>query len=248
MLKYIFLGFIQGLTEFLPISSSGHLIILKRWLNIEGDNLILNIVLHVATLLSVVVFFRHDIKKFIKNLPLWKNVIITTVTTALIAILFNNTFENFFTLTRVSAIGLGVTSIILFSTFRHTNGKKKINELSVIDAILVGIFQAIAIIPGISRSGATICLQLWRRIERQDAFRYSFLVSIPAIIGASIMELPRLGYISNINPLALTAGFLTAFFTGLIALKILLVIIQKTRLPFFGYYCLIMASLAFFTL
>ncbi len=248
MLKYIFLGFIQGLTEFLPISSSGHLIILKRWLNIEGDNLILNIVLHVATLLSVVVFFRHDIKKFIKNLPLWKNVIITTVTTALIAILFKNTFENFFTLTRVSAIGLGVTSIILFSTFRHTNGKKKINELSVIDAILVGIFQAIAIIPGISRSGATICLQLWRRIERQDAFRYSFLVSIPAIIGASIMELPRLGYISNINPLALTAGFLTAFFTGLIALKILLVIIQKTRLPFFGYYCLIMASLAFFTL
>ena len=248
MLKYIFLGFIQGLTEFLPISSSGHLIILKHWFNIEGDNLILNIVLHLATLLSIVVFFRHDIKKFIKNLPLWKNVIITTVTTAVIAILFKNIFENLFTITRVSAIGLGVTSIILFSTFRHMNGKKKIDELSVIDAILVGIFQAIAIIPGISRSGATICLQLWRRIERQDAFRYSFLVSIPAIIGALVMELPRLEYISNVDPFALIAGFLTAFFTGLIALKILLVVIQKTRLPFFGYYCLIMAFLAFFTL
>jgi len=248
MLKYIFLGFIQGLTEFFPISSSGHLILLKHWFNIEGDNLILNIVLHLATLLSIVVFFRKDIKNFIKNFPLWKNVIITTITTAVIAILFKNVFENFFTITRVSALGLGITSIILFSTFRRMNGKKKINELNVMDAILVGIFQAIAIIPGISRSGATISIQFWRRIDRQDAFRYSFLISIPAIIGASIMELPRLEYILNINPFGLIAGFLSAFFTGLIFLRILRLIIQKMRFPFFGYYCLAMALLAFFTL
>ena len=248
MLKYIFLGFIQGLTEFFPISSSGHLILLKHWFNIEGDNLILNIVLHLATLLSIVVFFRKDIENFIKNFPLWKNVIITTITTAIIAILFKNIFENFFAITRVSALGLGITSIILFSTFRRMNGKKKIDKLNVMDAVLVGLFQAVAIIPGISRSGATISIQLWRRIDRQDAFRYSFLISIPAIIGALIIELPRLEYISNTDLFGLIAGFLSAFFTGLIFLRILRLIIQKMRFPFFGYYCLAMALLAFFTL
>lgn len=244
LLKYIFLGFIQGLTEFLPISSSGHLIIFKHWLDVEGDNLILNIVLHLGTLLAIIIFFLGDIKNIIKNIPLMKNIAVTTVVTAVMAVLGKNFFENIFNMPKISAIGLGITSVILFSTFRRMGGKKTIIDLNIIDAVLVGLFQGIAIIPGISRSGATISIQFWRGIERQTAFHYSFLAAIPAIIGAVVMEMPRLELLSNINPFVLIGGFLAAFLTGLISLKLLLLVIKKARFSFFGYYCLFIAFLA----
>jgi undecaprenyl-diphosphatase len=241
MFKYIFLGFVQGVTEFLPISSSGHLVILKQCFDIGGDNLILNVILHLATLLAIVIFFRRDIKNLVKDFSLLKNIVITTIVTGLIVIAGKDFFEKSFTITKAAVLGMGITGIILLSTFRRLNGTRETSSLNIVDAVLVGVFQAIAVIPGISRSGATISAQLWRGVERQTAFRYSFLVAIPAILGAVVMEFPRLEYISDINPLAIGAGFLSAFFTGLITLKLLLLVMQKAKFPLFGYYCLFIA-------
>ena len=110
--------------------------------------------------------------------------------------------------------------------------------LKVKDALLVGLWQGIAIIPGVSRSAATIATQLWRGIEKETAFRYSFLVSIPAIMGALFMEGAHLKHISGLNSVNLWLGFLSALFTGLISLKILRLVIQKAKFSLFGYYCL----------
>lgn len=239
MLNYILLGIIQGITEFLPISSSGHVIIFKRWFDIEGKDLALNIVLHLGTLLSIIVFFWKDIKVSIRDFSLCKNIIVTTTVTAVIAVLCKGIFENLFTIPKVSSLGLGITSVILLSTSRYMHGKKV--RLSTVDAVLVGLFQAVAIVPGISRSGATISIQLWRDIERKSAFRYSFFIAVPAILGAVVLETPHLGQVSITNPSTICAGFLSAFLAGLISLKILLAIIQKMKISFFGYYCLVVS-------
>jgi undecaprenyl-diphosphatase len=244
--KYIFLGFVQGLTEFLPVSSSGHLTILKHLLGVAGDNLSLNISLHSGTLMAVFFFFWHDIRDSLKDIRLLRNILASTIITGLIAVLFKGFFESLFDIKGVVSTGLFVTSIFLLSTYRRMAGERKMDELNILDAGIVGLFQAIAIVPGISRSGATISTQLWRGIEKNTAFRYSFLISIPAVSGALVMELPKLKSIQDMDILALFAGFLAAFFTGLIALKTLFIFINKLKFHFFGFYCLAIAILTFF--
>jgi undecaprenyl-diphosphatase len=242
-LKYIILGIIQGLTEFLPVSSSGHLVIAQHWLNIADQGLILDIFLHAGTLLAVIIFFRREIIELIKTPPLWKYVIITTVLTAIIAVLGKNFFEGLFSSTRVAGLGLFITAAILFSTGRSLKGERLISDLNIKDALLVGLFQALAIVPGISRSGSTISSQLWRGVEKETAFRYSFLVSIPAILGALLMEGAELKHIPGVNSPGPWLGFLSAVIIGLVSLKILRLVIQKAKFSLFGYYCLLVGLL-----
>lgn len=238
LIKYIVLGFIQGLTEFLPVSSSGHLVIFQHWFRMAGQGLMLDVVLHCGTLLAIIIFFRQDIKGLLKSPPLWKYVIITTMVTGGIAILGKSFFEGLFTSARAAGLGLFTTAVILFSTQRCMKGERLRPDFNIKDALVVGLFQGIAIVPGISRSAATISSQLWRGIEKETAFRYSFLISIPAILGALFMEGAHLKHISGLDSLGLWLGFLTALLTGLASLKILRLVIQKAKFSLFGYYCL----------
>lgn len=239
LLKYIILGIVQGLTEFLPVSSSGHLVIFQHWLKIADQGLILDIFLHAGTLAAVIIFFRREIIELIKTPPLWKYLIITTMITAAIAVLGKNFFEGLFTSTRVAGLGLLITAGILFLTRRCLRGERLMSDLNIKDALQVGLFQALAIVPGISRSGSTISSQLWRGVEKETAFRYSFLLSIPAILGALLMEGKHLKNLFALNSINIWAGFLSALLTGLVSLKILRLVIKKARFSLFGYYCLL---------
>jgi undecaprenyl-diphosphatase len=272
MYKYIILGIIQGLTEFLPVSSSGHLVIAQKLFSLKGDYLLLDIVLHAGTLLALILFFYQDITRIcsattLKGLGLllkYKTgskireketdfktgvyILIATLITALIVYLGKDFFERLFSSAKVAVAGLLLTGIVLLLSGRFTHGKRDFSRLNFKDGLFIGIAQAIAVVPGLSRSGLTISTALFRNVERSTAFKFSFLVSIPAVSGALILKLNGIKDYSSAQGLALGAGFLAAFLSGLLALKILKKVIQQAKFAYFGYYCLTAAILSWLLL
>jgi undecaprenyl-diphosphatase len=269
IIQAIILGIVQGLTEFLPISSSGHLVLVPKILGITYPNaasaVSFDTILHLGTLVAVIGFFWKDILKIIMALlssirdifngkfktglkddsfkKLTWLLVIGTIPAGLAGVLFQKQFEALFN--SVIAVGffLLITGILLWAAERVKTGHKKVDDISFKNALVIGIFQAFAIAPGISRSGATISAGLFSGLERDLAARYSFLLSIPAITGATIVQIKNISTVLEVNSLAIIAGFLTAVIFGYLAIAFLLrIIVRKRSLMIFAYYCWIVGA------
>lgn len=237
----ILLAIVQGITEWLPVSSSGHLVIAQEWLGLELP-LVFNIMLHVGTLCVIVVVFWKDIVKMVVAIlkldfrtedgKLALFIAVGSVPTALMGFFFHDAFASFFH--NVLAVGIAflVTGLFLHVSERQ-KGERKLNYL---DSLLTGIAQGVSIIPGISRSGLTIATGLLRKVERETAFKYSFLLSMPAIIGATITESREL-IIGDLNLIAVLIGVVTSFSVGYVSLKVLKKIVMNEKIHLFAYYC-----------
>ncbi|MFH1398003.1 MAG: undecaprenyl-diphosphate phosphatase [Candidatus Omnitrophota bacterium] len=243
MLKYIILGLTQGLTEFLPVSSSGHLVIMQRILGLAGEELVLSVVLHLGTVLSLLVFFHKDIFKLLRNFRWVLLILLVTVITGAIGISGKDFFKSMFSAPAYVSLGLLVTGAILILT-KKTRGYKR-EDLNFKDALILGVTQAIAIVPGISRSGITISTLLLRGIKADTVFRFSFLASIPAILGAALLEAKDIALVYQGQAGNLIAGFIFSFLAGIIALSLLRKMILDAKFYYFGYYCITVALLMF---
>lgn len=243
-LQYFILGLVQGITEFLPISSSGHLILLEK-IGLGRENLGENLIMHLATLMVVFIVFRKEILYIIKNPKSKECIFILTasVPTAIIAAIVryflpdNGRFLPFMFLT---------TSVILFlPSVIQTKEKDLISKGLITKAIITGIGQGIACLNGISRSGTTVATMRMLGIESKESANLCFLLSIPIIIGSSIVELMTSGVQLTSNLIPLVVAMLTAFFSGFVAIKFFVRILMKNKLWFFSIYTLIMSIVSF---
>lgn len=261
LLQSLIMGLVQGFTEFLPVSSSGHLVLANNILGIETDTgIIFEVMLHLGTLVSVFIVFYKDIYNMItefltmsrdivkgKGLGLRSNpyrvmlvmVILGTIPTGLIGVLFKDTLEHAFASTRLVSVMLLITGTFLYIANGLDKGKKKASQIGVRDSLIVGTFQGLAITPGISRSGATIFAGLIRGFSRELATKFSFILSIPAILGAAMLQFFDYSG-APISPRHLTimlAGTVVAAAAGTISIKFLIGILNRGKLHYFSYYC-----------
>jgi undecaprenyl-diphosphatase len=249
MIETIILGIVQGLTEFLPISSSGHLAILERLFGIS-EPVSLAVFLHFGTLIAVVVFFFRPIAGLAKgvlqgnreSIMYCINIALATIPIIIAGLLFESWVGRAFTNMMIVSILLGITGTVVLMTGIVQRKQKKINLLT---AFLIGIGQMFAILPGISRSGMTISVGLFSGIEPKRAFEFSFLLSIPAVLGANVYELTKVSGIGNVTELVV--GLIASFLTGLLALKILRSMVYR-HFFLFGPYCLIISIILLFVL
>lgn len=237
----VLLGLIQGLTEFLPVSSSGHLVIAQTLLGIEADMLTFDIFVHVGTLVAVFAAFWQDIWSILKR-PFCRFtalILIACIPTGLMGLLLDDLFASLFSSIIAVACALIVTGILLLLSDRY-NGHKTIEQMSGLDALFVGVLQGIAIVPGLSRSGTTIFASLLRGLTRKDAARFSFLVSIPVILGAALKEFLELdsGGISGVYWL----GAAVAALSGYAAIRFFLRLLEKRNMKYFSYYVWVVAA------
>ena len=245
-LYIIILGFIQGLTEFLPVSSSGHLVLLSNLFGIE-DSLFVSIMLHVATLLSILVVLRKEVWELIRHPFSEKTmkVVLATIPTCLIVLVLmpivNASFSGAFlpVCFLVSAVLLFVTSVV---------SKKKVasDKFTVKNAVVMGIAQGLAVFPGISRSGSTICAGLLSGGDKEEVAKFSFLMSIPVILLSMAMEVYKIvmeGNAVSVDALSMTLGFLVAFLVGIFAIKIMLAFTKKASFKWFSFYLIIITVL-----
>ncbi|MDD4980167.1 MAG: undecaprenyl-diphosphate phosphatase [Candidatus Omnitrophica bacterium] len=239
MLSYIILGIIQGITEFFPVSSSAHLVIAQKLLGVNEQALVVSVVLHLGTCVALIIFFFKDILNLLRNFKLLSYIIIVTLITGIIGISGKDFFEKLFGSPVLVALALIVTGAILIFTKKFIRAKR--NSPNIKDALTLGLTQGIAIIPGISRSGITISTLLFRGVDRETSFRFSFLASIPAVFGAAILELKDISLCGNLGAGNLAIGFVFSLLTGILSLKILKMILGKAKLYYFGYYCIIIA-------
>jgi len=248
ILQAIILGIVQGITEFLPISSSGHLIIFGRAIGVDYMPIGFELVTHLATLLAVIIAMRKTLFGLIKK-PLQKTnllVIVATVPTIIIFLAFRNVFENAFD-GRWLAFCFLITAIVLFVS--GMAGRKKYNSktlskerpMSFLDAAIIGIIQGGAGLPGISRSGVTIAGAKLLGQDQKTAANFSFLIAIPIIIGASVWQFVGGGFSFDIAVAVAAAGFITAFITGYIAVTIMLKLFSRISLDAFAIYLVILA-------
>lgn len=245
VIEAIILGFIQGLAEFLPVSSSGHLMVFHRLLGINmeaNDNLTFIVVLNLGTLLPLLFIFRKDIITLIRR-PLQKTVgylVVATLPLIIVTLLFEDFIEGLFRSTQFLAIGFFITGIVLILSDRITNNHKKIAEMELKDPIAIGLAQAVAVIPGISRSGSTISVALLRKLNREEAAKFSFLMSVPASFGALIFRIIRVftGHIqlADLNFLNLFVGFAAAAISGYLSINFMMTLIKKAKLKYFALF------------
>jgi undecaprenyl-diphosphatase len=236
----ILLGIIQGLTEFLPVSSSGHLVLFERILNIDTPTLTFNVAVHFATLVSVCTVLWKDLlallKKPAQKLTLW--LIIATVPAAVAGILFNDLFEGFNDSGITLGIGFLVTAVLLTVSSKLRTGTIEKENMKWYDALFIGIMQMVAILPGISRSGSTLTGGLFRKVKKEDAVKFAFLLSIPVILGGFILEAydaVKAGF-ENIDILPIIAGMIFAGISGFFAIKIFVKTVLKGKIQYFAYY------------
>jgi len=264
IIQAIILGIVQGLTEFLPVSSSAHLVFMTDILHLP-QNVAFDTILHLGTLIAVVGYFWKDVVKIITSfissvLDIFRGkfkeglneepfkklswfIIIGTIPAGLVGILFQKQFEALFNSIFYVGIFLIITGFLLWAAERVKPGHKDVKDLTLSNALVIGVFQAIAIAPGISRSGATISAGLFSGLNRELAARFSFLLSIPAILGAALVQMKD---ISNFDAstAVLIAGFLASMIFGYLAIKLLLKIIKERTLMIFAYYCWIVGIIS----
>ena len=243
MLKYSLLGIVQGLTEFFPVSSSGHLVLLQRAFGFSGEEVVLSIVLHLGTLLAVTIFFFPDILKAMKTPRLLFYIFVVTLITGIIGILAKDFFESFFSSIKFLPLAWVFTAGLLLATRKFMAGKRE--AVNFKDAIILGLTQAVAIIPGISRSGMTISTLLFRKLDAKNAFSFSFIVSLPVILGAALLEARKIDFAIKANSINLASGFIFSLLAGLVSLRVLKKILIKAKFYYFAYYCLAVALITF---
>lgn len=253
-LEALILGIIQGLTEFLPVSSSGHLELGKAILGVNAEkSLIFTVVVHGATVLSTIVVFYQDIWNLIKGLFAFRwneetkyivKIIVSMIPVLILGLWFKDEIEGFFT-GNVLFVGcmLLVTSLLLASTYIIKNNNRKI---SFLDALVIGIAQAVAVLPGISRSGATISTGLLLGNKKANIARFSFLMVLIPIIGANLKDIAdgEATAAGGVGVMPLLIGFLAAFISGLLACKWMIGIVKKGKLIYFAIYCFIIGVTA----
>jgi undecaprenyl-diphosphatase len=251
LLEAIILGIVQGLTEFLPVSSSGHIELVKAIFGEEiPESMTMTVVLHFATALSTCVIFRKDISEVIHGLFQFKNnkefqfaikIILSMIPAALVGIMYDDFIESFF-LGNVLLVGvmLLLTGALLFVADRAKTTDK---EVSFTNSILIGVAQMIAILPGISRSGATISTSVLLGIDREKAARFSFLMVVPLIFGKIAKDLLDITksdtVMTSLEYMPYVVGFSFAFITGLFACKWMIKLVKNSKLTYFSIYCFI---------
>ncbi|HQE01033.1 MAG TPA: undecaprenyl-diphosphatase UppP [Bacillota bacterium] len=260
MLDYIYallIGIIQGLTEFLPVSSSGHLVLSQHLLGLKLPGLTFEILLHFGTLISVLWVFRRRLAgifssfwallkrdewaRFKTSPNRWFGLllILGSIPTAAIAFVFKEYVEQAFTSPKFVGIALFFTGLLLWVADILPSGHKDISKTGVWDALLVGVFQGLAVFPGVSRSGSTISGALWRGLDRKTAAEFSFLLSIPAILGATLLgvvEALKSGAWEDYWQIYLI-GTVAAAAAGILAIKVFLKLLANNRLRYFSLYC-----------
>jgi len=263
----IVLGIIQGLTELFPVSSSAHLVILQSFFpGFEQPGAAFDVMLHLGTLSAVIFYFRTDLWTMFTSIvpglfppdsslksdtssPTMRKMvfflIMATIPAAFFGLLFKDYIHQMFENAQVAALFLIITGMMLFLSDKAKNAQRNLRDMTMIDSVIIGFSQAFALMPGISRSGATITAGIFRKFNRQDAARFSFLLSIPAVCGAAILEMPYLKDVSSADRFSYAAGFISAALTGFLSLKLFFLIIREARLKYFAYYCWIFG---FFTL
>ena len=266
-IEALILGLVQGLTEFLPVSSSAHLVFIQNILGVESS-LAFDTFLHLGSLLAVLWFFRADIIKMIlswisslqdivqgrfregfyddayKRLAWY--VILATIPVALVGVFFEDAVESLFAgALYVPAFFLFVTGTILYLSQRMTSGEVNLKNVSAKESLFMGLGQACAILPGLSRSGTTIAAGLVIGLDKEFAAKFSFILSIPAILGAFVVQVKDIGGAMDANFLPILLGFIAAFIAGYAAIKWMLELIQKRSLDIFAYYCWIVGIVVF---
>lgn len=266
LLQSIILGIIQGLTEFLPISSSAHLVItpyLFNWRIPEPDGFIFDVLVQLGTLLAVIVYFRKDlyciilavIKGLIKKQPFtdpmarlgWL-LVLATIPAIIAGLLFKQQVEQAFASPLAAGLLLIGTAVLLALAEWIGKRRRQLESVTWIDALVIGLFQAVSLLPGISRSGSTIAGGMFRDLERPSAARFSFLLSVPAMVGAglvAVLDLVKLPNFSSQIP-TLLLGFITAAVVGYLSIRWLLAFLVKRKLYLFSIYCLAVTILVVF--
>ena len=240
------LGIVQGLTEFFPVSSSGHLVLFQSLFGIEEPQLAFDIFLHLGTLAAVVIFFSKDIiALFSADRRKLFFIIIASIPTFIIGALFKDIVEEFFSAPVIVAYMLLVTGLWLIFAHISTSRARPddTKPLGIFNSLMVGIAQGVAVMPGISRSGSTIGTGIILGMDREEACRFSFLLSIPAVAGASVVKGHKI--ISSLfgpDTLLFIAGGLAAMITGFFSIKVLLKVIRGSSLAWFGAYCILIGS------
>jgi len=255
----ILLGIVQGLTEFLPVSSSGHLVIVQGFIKgFRQPGVFFDVMLHLGTLLAVLFFLRREVLEILLSLVPYGwfrgdrddmkvstgrrmalYIVIATACTGVIGLLFEERIHHLFTSPRTVSLMLLVTGALLFLSDRF-RGTRTEREMNMADSLVIGIVQGMALIPGISRSGTTIAFGLFRGLDGSAAARFSFLLSIPAVLGALILESRYIEAVPVSDMAIYLGGMVAAAVTGFLTLGLLLFVIRKRRLSLFAYYCWIL--------
>ena len=264
----ILLGLVQGLTEFLPVSSSGHLMIFKELLGVDGEGFLdFTVTVHFATVLATVVVFWSVLWDLLKGFFQFKyndqtdyvcKILVSLIPVALVGFLFKDQVDALFSGSlRQVGVGLCITSaLLLFSDnagkrFKVPVAKDSRGGLSYWQAFVVGIAQAFAVVPGISRSGSTISTGLLTGVKRESMAQFSFLMVLAPIVGEQCLDLLKVAtgeasFGDGVGSLPLLLGFVAAFLSGLFACKVMIAIVKKAKLTWFAIYCLAVALLIFF--
>lgn len=256
-LKYILLGIVQGACEILPISSSGHLVLAYALLGFEEVNLAFSVFLHFASLIAALIFLRKQVWRILKGSALYlfkkdqeqKNnfhylllLIISTAVTAVIGLIFKDQMAK---LSSVAFVGIAlIINGFWILIFDHLKGERRIDDLPLWKALIIGLGQGVGVLPGISRSGATIGTSICVGLKKEDAAEYAFLLFLPITLGATILEVQDLMTVDKSLIPAYAAGFVLAFLTTYLALVFFLKIIRKRRLLPFAIYCFIVGLTA----
>ena len=247
-LDAIILGLVQGLTEFLPVSSSGHLVLVEHILGAKSSGVSFELLVHFGTLLAVLIYFRKQIIAMVKSLfnstmveerKLILFLIIGTIPAVIIALAFEHTIESAFDSPALTSVMLLVTGVMLLLTGLAPKKEKKLTWLNT---LIIGIGQAMAIFPGISRSGSTISFGLFSGVKATTAAEFSFLLSIPAIAGAIVFKAKEIAGLDTSLLGHYLVGTVMSFLSGLLAVYLLLSIIRKGKFQYFGIYCLLVGA------
>lgn len=256
----VLLGIIQGLTEFLPVSSSGHLVIAQSFFKgFHQPGVLFDAVLHMGTTVGVIFFLRKEIYTLLKALiptstcsvlpsdtylaavsaerETFRNIIIATLVTGVIGLSFKEEVEKLFAYPGIAAFMLVITGGLLFFAGRIRNLTREEKSITAIDAIIIGIAQGVAIVPGISRSGTTIALGIFRGLAFETAAKFSFLLSVPAVMGAFVLEARHISVVTCSDIKFYVVGFAASAIVGFLSLKLLFFMLRRRRLEIFAYYC-----------
>lgn len=239
IIKYLFIGFVQGITEFLPVSSSGHIVLFGSMF--ELDNLMLiSIVAHIGTLFAVIFCYRQKLLTLIKH-PLNKtniNLICATIPTCIIVVIFNKFLEQTFS-TKTIIWGFLISAVLLFiADFKKTSN----HPINKRNASYIGVAQGLAVLPGISRSGSTLVCGLLLGVNKEEALDFSFLMSIPIIIASAVYESFKLSFLQiSINWLEIFIVMVSSFIFGVLSIKIMLKTVKNSKLYYFSIYLILLS-------
>ncbi len=258
ILEAILLGIVQGLTEFLPVSSSGHLILTEKLLGIRASSLAFDVALHAGTLMALIIFFRHDIARLIKAVKhkthearIARLLLIATLPAVLVGLGLEGLVEDTFRSMVLVAVNLIFVAIFMLIAERQYGKRKdftKLNNIRTKQALVVGLAQALAIIPGVSRSGSTITAGLLGGMDRVSATRFSFLLGIPITFGALLKMLVGGEGISQVqnDATVFLAGICAALLSGIFAIRFLINFLSKYGLTIFAYYRIVLGIVVLF--